>query len=256
MTDSALPHHLDRDIFIRAPRDLVFSFFTDNDRWASWWGAGSTIHPSPGGHVYIRHPNGIETRGRILQIDAPDLIVFTYGYTSGMPIPEGGSTVTIRLVDEADGTRVRLHHTFAEPGVRDAHVQGWRFQLSLFANAVAGVVNADAAKRVDDWFTAWAEPDAGAREAQLAGVAAPTVTFRDQYSCLDGMPELLAHVAAAQHFMPGVRLTRDGAVRHCQGLVLASWVASTNDGQPRGKGTNVFEMAADGRIERVTGFWD
>ena len=115
--------------------------------------------------------------------------------------------------------------------------------------------NADAAGKIDAWFTAWAEPDAGARETLLALIAVPQVTFRDQYSCLDGMAELLPHIAAAQHFMPGVRLTRDGEVRHCQGTVLATWTAAAADGQPRGRGTNVFEMAIDGRIERATGFW-
>ncbi len=255
MTDAALSHVLDRDIFIRAPQATVFSFFTDSARWASWWGAGSTIEPVVGGTMYIRHPNGIEAGGRVLAIDPPDQVVFSYGFTSGVPMPVGASTVTIRCVEENGGTRVLLHHAFAERPVRDEHVQGWRFQLSLFANAVSGLVNAGAADTIDAWFSAWAEPDPSAREAVLGAVAAASVTFRDQYSCLAGMADLLPHVAAAQHFMPGVRVTRDGEVRHCQGMVLANWIATAADGQPRGRGTNVFEMAADGRIERVTGFW-
>jgi len=55
--------------------------------------------------------------------------------------------------------------------------------------------------------------------------------------------------------MPGLRITRDGTPRHCQGTVLVDWTAAGPDGQPRGRGTNVFTLAPDGRIEAVTGFW-
>ena len=41
----SLPYQLDRVITIAAPRETVFSFFTDNARWAAWWGPGSTIEP-------------------------------------------------------------------------------------------------------------------------------------------------------------------------------------------------------------------
>jgi hypothetical protein len=49
-----LPHHLDRNVVIEAPPDIVFRFFTDAGRWASWWGAGSTIDAKPGGSLLIR----------------------------------------------------------------------------------------------------------------------------------------------------------------------------------------------------------
>ena len=43
-----------------------------------------------------------------------------------------------RLDSHPAGTLVQLTHEFADAAVRDHHVQGWRFQLSLFANAMAG----------------------------------------------------------------------------------------------------------------------
>jgi hypothetical protein len=63
------------------------------------------------------------------------------------------------------------------------------------------------------------------------------------------------HIGAAHRFMPGLRLAREGAPRHCQGTVLADWIATSPDGQPRGRGTNVFTLTPDGRIASVTGFW-
>jgi hypothetical protein len=66
---------------------------------------------------------------------------------------------------------------------------------------------------------------------------------------------LSAHLDAARRFMPGLYLQRDGAVRQCQGVALADWIARSEDGQERARGTNVFVFNADGRIESVTGLW-
>ena len=50
--------------------------------------------------------------------------------------------------------------------------------------------------------------------------------MRDRFSCVEGTRELTLHIGASQRFMPGLRLQRDGDVRHCQGTVLAEWAAS------------------------------
>jgi hypothetical protein len=55
--------------------------------------------------------------------------------------------------------------------------------------------------------------------------------------------------------MPNLHLTRQGGVRHCQGVLLVEWIAAGSDGANRGAGTNVFVLQADGLIESVTGFW-
>jgi uncharacterized protein YndB with AHSA1/START domain len=250
-----LTHRLDRTVSIQAARETVFRFFTDSERWARWWGAGSAIDARPGGRMLIRYPNGVEAVGEVVEVAPPERIVFTYGYASGKPIPAGASRVTIGLEREGAGTKLRLVHEFAEESARDQHVQGWRFQLSVFVNLVADEVFAGAAGLVDAWFEAWAETDARARAEAFARIAAPAVRFRDRYSLLDGITEVSTHAGAAQQFMPGVRMHRKGEVRHCQGTVLADWSAKGGDGQERMSGTNVFLLGADGRIESVTGVW-
>jgi uncharacterized protein YndB with AHSA1/START domain len=252
---TALPHSLDRTILIRARRDTVFAFFTDNARWAAWWGPGSTIEAHPGGRVYIRHPNGIESSGEVLEIAPPDRLVFSYGFTSGQPMPPGSSRVTITLAPAQGGTRLNLTHELADAMVRDEHVQGWRYQLSVFANAVADEVNAGAAPAADAWLASWSIADAAERERTLTSVADPNVMFRDRFSSVDGIAELVPHIGAAQRFMPGLRLQRKGSVRHCQGTALADWIAVGPDGQERSSGTNVFVFDESGRIKDVTGLW-
>jgi uncharacterized protein YndB with AHSA1/START domain len=253
---TSLPHRLERSVVIRATPATVFRFFTDTTRWASWWGDGSAIDPRPGGRVLIRYPGGIEVAGEVLEIAAPERLVFTYGFVRGTPIPEGASVVTIRLEPARTGTHLRLSHAFADESVRDEHVQGWRYQLAVFSNVVTNEVNAQAGALVDAWFDVWAETDDAERARKLEAIAGPGVQFRDRYGLTDGAADLLPHVAAAQRFMPGVRLERRGEVRHCQGMLLAGWVARTGDGLEKGRGTNAFVLDADGRIEAVTGFWE
>jgi len=248
-----LPYDLQRTVLIKATPETVFRFFTDSARWASWWGAGSTIDVTQGGKVYIRHPNGIESSGEVLEVDPPNRLAFTYGFESGNPIPPGSSRVTIRLEAESGGTRLHLLHEFGEPGPRDAHVQGWRFQLALFSNAVANEVYANAASAVDAWFGAWVIADNKAREEALVAIVTAGVSFRDRYSLLEGLEDLVVHTGAAQRFMPGIRMERKGDVRHCQGVVLADWVAIDGEKKESMSGTNVFVFAADGKIESVVG---
>ena len=64
---------------------------------------------------------------------------------------------------------------------------------------------------------------------------------------------LSAHAGASQRFMPGIRMRRKGDVRHCQGTIVADWVAISADGQERMSGINVFVMGPGGRIDTVTG---
>ena len=250
----SLPYRLDRTVAIQATPETVFGFFTESARWAKWWGAGSTIDAQPGGRVLIRHPGGTETVGEVIEVQPPERIVFTYGYASGKPIPPGGSVVTVRLEPDGTGTRLHLAHQFADAEARDIHVQGWRFQLSLFANLVADEAFAGAAALVDHWFDAWAITEDRARDDAFARIAADSVSFRDRYSQLDGLADLAAHAGAAQRFMPGIRLQRRGDIRHCQGQVLADWFAAGADGVERMSGTSLFVLGPEGRVQAVTGF--
>src|SRR5579885_3364129 len=227
-----LPHCLERTVVIHATRDTVFRYFTDSSRWSAWWGAGSTVDAQPGGKVYIRHPNGVETLGEVLEVCPPERMVFTYGYASGKPIAPGASRVTIVLEDHPAGTRLRLTHE------------------------VANEVYAGGEGVIDAWFGVWAEPDAGKRAAILAGTVAPGIEFRDRFSLLEGPADLTAHIAAALRFVPGTRLQRRGDLRHGQATVLAEWIAVNQEGQTRGSGSSVFSLEPGGRIRAVTSFWN
>jgi uncharacterized protein YndB with AHSA1/START domain len=246
---------VERSIAIGAARDVVFRFFTDTARWASWWGAGSTIDARPGGQLLIRYPDGTQAAGEVIEVVVPERLAFSYGFVNGQPFPAGGSRVTIRLEAEGAGTRVHLEHELPDEALHESFVQGWRYQLALFSNTVCNEVNADAAAVVDEWFAAWRETDPAACRRRLDRIAVPALRYRDRFSATDGVEDLVPHVAASRRFMPDMRMERRGGVRHCQGTALVDWVALAGDGTERAAGTNAFVFAADGRIESVTGFW-
>lgn len=249
---SDLVHELERTVLINATRKTVFRHFTDSERFAAWWGPGSTIEGHPGGAIRIRYPDGTTASGQVLEIEEPARIVFSYGYDApGAPIAPGASRVAITLEERAEGTLVRLRHALADAAVRDHHVQGWRYQLAVFANVAAREQHAGLAEAVDRYFELWSEPDAERRLAGLTALATPALVFRDAYGSTVGVEDLAEHVGASQVHMPGVRLLREGDVSQCQGTAVVEWSIIGPDGAAHGRGMNVFDLAPDGRITRV-----
>ncbi len=251
-----LPHSLSRSLVIRAPRAVVFGYFTDSARFAAWWGEGSTIEPRVGGDVLIVYPNDIRMRGEVRAIEENASITFTWGYENSHPeLPPGSSLVTIRLSDDPHGTRLELTHDLPSETMRDHHVAGWRYHLSVFANVATAAHHSGAATMIDRWFEAWTTTDADERMRLLTDCAIDDVVMLDPYSCLQGRDELAAHIANYHVHMPGITTSRAGDVRQCQGEVLVDWSAKDTDGNPRGAGCNHVSLAPDGRIAAVTGFW-
>ena len=245
---------LDRSIVIHAAPKVVFRFFEESERWASWWGANSSIEPQPGGRVLIRRAEGMDVVGEVIELEPPERIVFSYGFLDRKAEPAVNSRVTIVLEPLGQSTRLRLTHEFSDAVARDEHVQGWRFQLSLFANVVANEVHAGVAHAVEGWFSAWSIADPAARRDAFARVSSSDIGLRDRFSLIDGLDDLVAHTAAYQRFFPGIRFERRGEIRHCQGVVLADWVTQADEGTAQLNGTCCFTFNTDNQIEAAINF--
>jgi uncharacterized protein YndB with AHSA1/START domain len=251
-----LIHSLQRTIVIAAERATVFRYFTDSKRFADWWGEGSTIEGRKGGSMQIIYPNGVRASGEILEIQPIDRIVFTYGFDSGNPIPAGSSLVTISLKDHPEGTELTLKHDFSDAAVRDHHIQGWRYQLAVFANVVSREQYSNAQTIIDQYFELWNTKETDIRKQRMQKVLDPQIEFKDRYSCNKGLDDLEPHLAAIHQFMPGLTIKRNGDVQQCQGTAIARWITTNTEGKETAKGLNVFTLTPAGKIAKVVGFWE
>jgi uncharacterized protein YndB with AHSA1/START domain len=241
---------------IVAPIETVFSFFTDNARFAAWFGAGSRIEPRVGGKVEVVLPGGVKAGGVVEAFEPPRRIKFTWGYAGSATIPIGLSRVEIFLEPTEAGTRVRLVHSRipTEADVPE-QTQGWRYHMAVFGRAVTAVAHARAAELADKWFAAWNTADSAERSRLLAACADSRVMFRDQYSATDGIADLEPHLAAFHVHMPGMKITRKGEPAVSHHTCLVAWDAQGPDGAVMGSGRNYFEFSAEGRIAKAIGFW-
>jgi uncharacterized protein YndB with AHSA1/START domain len=247
-----------RQVEICAPRETVFRYFCDSERFAKWWGEGSKVDPRPGGEVRIRYPDGTVASGSFKEIARPERVVFTYGYEGpGKPIAPGGSTVSITLEETPRGTLVTLRHTgLPSAEVARDHDPGWRYQLSLFSKAVAAEQHAGAGAIADKWFAAWKETDPARRRELLDGCVTSDVTFHDQFAAVSGRDDLDGHIAASQIFMPAAWIERVGEPAQSHGNALVRWQIHDVEGNVTGKGVNAVAFGPDGRMRRVVGFWE
>jgi uncharacterized protein YndB with AHSA1/START domain len=99
-----------------APGD-VFPYFTDPARYVQWMGSEAKLEPEPGGMYRVHMSNGFKAAGTFLQVEPPDLVIFTWGFAdekaaqhtlheraeaaSGNAMPPGSMCVTVTL----DGVR-------------------------------------------------------------------------------------------------------------------------------------------------------
>jgi uncharacterized protein YndB with AHSA1/START domain len=127
------PTALSLNRIIRAPREDVFSAWTDPELLKQWWGPGPVSCPEA--HVDLREggeyrlanlePNGSITwiSGRFERVRAPEELAYTWKVST---LPHEPTLVRIKFLPHADGTELVLtHERFAVEAVRDMHLQGW-----------------------------------------------------------------------------------------------------------------------------------
>jgi uncharacterized protein YndB with AHSA1/START domain len=138
MTDGDGPiRHVVR---VRAPIDVVRTYFTDPTRMAEWWPTRATIDARVGGEIALEfdNPDGHADRahGTFAELD-PDRIVLTWGFERDVDLPPGSSRVEISLEPDGDATVVRLEHHGLPESHRRKHDDGWSYFLGRLTT-VAG----------------------------------------------------------------------------------------------------------------------
>lgn len=126
-------------LHIAAPPGVVFSYFTDPERYTQWMGGEASLEPKPGGVYRVKMRDGVEASGEFVEVDPPHRIVFTWGWNHDHAVAPGSSRVEVTLESEGDGTRVVLqHHGLPDQAQRAHHRLGWELYLDRLVSRATG----------------------------------------------------------------------------------------------------------------------
>ena len=80
---------------IAAPREEVFVFLTDPDKYTEWMGEAVELDPRPGGVYRVRMNSDRVALGEYVEVDPPSRVVFTWGWEGDGAVPPGSTRVEI-----------------------------------------------------------------------------------------------------------------------------------------------------------------
>ena len=152
-----IPDRLEREIYIEAPPELVWSIVTEPEHVAGWFSETVEMDVREGGEASFTWPGQGPARARIERLDPPRLFAFRWMRDVRSPPrgreldPTNSTLVEIALTPEGDGTRL----TVTESGFRalagggddiasyaEDNRDGWRRETEDLRAYVLGVVGA------------------------------------------------------------------------------------------------------------------
>ena len=111
---------------LQAPRELVWTAFTDPRQVVHWWGPDgftNTVHEMdvrPGGvwRLVMHGPDGVDYDNRMVFVEVvrPERLVYEHG--ADVEDDPARFRTTVTLVEEDGGTRVTMRMVFATPEAR------------------------------------------------------------------------------------------------------------------------------------------
>ena len=110
-------------------------------------------------------------------------------------------------------------------------------------------------KLVDAYCSVWAMSDATSRRQQLDRVWSAEATYTDPTLENAGAEAFLSHLSALATEHPGARVERISSLDSHHGFARFQWKLVLSDGTTLIDGTDFLDFAADGRIERIIGFF-
>jgi uncharacterized protein YndB with AHSA1/START domain len=142
-----LPVALEQSLLIAASPRTVWGLWTRPEGLRQWWGAAE-VDATPGGVIRVAigadtvpapgSPNGPVMRGRFVELDPPQRLVFSFGWESDPPagpMPPESTTVEVTLTPHDGGTLLLLRHTDLPPHQAADHTTGWTHYLGVLTGA-------------------------------------------------------------------------------------------------------------------------
>ena len=128
-----------RETHVPAPPAAVFALLTDPEKILRWMGTEAQVEPQSGG-LYLVNVTGARcARGAFREVVPVHRLAYSFGWEGSDVMPPGSSLIEIDLLEQPDGTLLRLTHT----GIPNAelcadHDAGWAHYIGRLAVVAAG----------------------------------------------------------------------------------------------------------------------
>jgi uncharacterized protein YndB with AHSA1/START domain len=128
-----------RETHIAAPPAAVFAFLTDPEKILRWMGTEAELEPQPGGLYLVNVTGARFARGSFREVVPVHRLAYSFGWDGSEVVPPGSSTVEIDLIEQSNGTLLRLTHTGLPNAAQCAgHAEGWAHYLDRLTVVAGG----------------------------------------------------------------------------------------------------------------------
>jgi uncharacterized protein YndB with AHSA1/START domain len=128
-----------RETHIAAPPAAVFALLTDPEKILRWMGTEADVQPHPGGLYLVNVTGARMARGYFREVVPVHRLAYSFGWDGSEEVPPGSSLIEIDLVDEPEGTLLRLTHSgLPSAEQRASHAEGWAHYIGRLATVADG----------------------------------------------------------------------------------------------------------------------
>lgn len=124
---------IEQTVRIAAAPQIVWQYWVDPGRMASWWGDTAELDPRPGGVCRVAMEAGPVMVGEYVELMPYERLVFTFGWEGNAPdqVGPGSTRVEILLEPDGDDTVLTLRHTEMPATHAADHKKGWAHFLGV-----------------------------------------------------------------------------------------------------------------------------
>jgi uncharacterized protein YndB with AHSA1/START domain len=120
---------------IDAPPSAVYRYLTESNLWSRWQGESADLSPVPGGRFEVTMAEDQVVQGTYVVVEPGARVVISWGWRGHPRMPPGMTTVEFDLIEDGQGTIVRLTHRGIPSDDLPLHQQGWSMFLPRLATA-------------------------------------------------------------------------------------------------------------------------
>src|SRR5262245_40624846 len=102
-----VPEHIEREILIDAPLEVVWAVVTEPEHVGAWFGDDAAIELRPGGDMVLTWQEHGSFRARVEKVEPPHVFAFRWARPAGAE-PRTGNSTLVELSLSAEGERTRL----------------------------------------------------------------------------------------------------------------------------------------------------